>query len=296
MNIVKAKDQTLLLLKQTQENNLSLVSAGVAFYGFLSIFPSLAALISLYGLIFDPANVVEQVNALAGILPPEVHSILQQRLSDITTTDAQSLKAGVIFGILLSLWSANRAMKAFSEALNIVFSNREQRNFIQVNLVTLALTLASIVVFIIGMIAIVGVPIVVSYLLSQSWAQIITGVLSWLLFVGLVVGLFLMLYRFAPASPRYEWREHLPGSILATVLFLSASVAFSFYVSNFGDYDEQYGALGAVVVTLFWLYIGAFIFLLGAEINAMRIEPSDDLSPGYYAEKQQRESIFPARP
>jgi len=291
MDLLRAKDQALLLFQRVQENNLSLVSAGVAFYGFLSIFPSLAALMSLYGLVFDPAHVVDQVNSLGHILPSEVHTILIERLEDITSTDESSLKAGVLIGVVLSLWSANRAMKAFAEALNIVFTNREKRNFFHINLVTLALTLASIVVFIAGLTAIVGVPVIVSFLLSQTWAQILTGIISWILFIALVAGLFLMLYRFAPSSPRYHWRKLLPGSIFATILFLAASVAFSFYVSNFGDYDEQYGALGAVVVTLFWLYIGAFIFLLGAEINAIRLEPSDDISPGRYAAEYQKSQL-----
>lgn len=262
----------LLQLKTRIENHtLPLVSAGVAFYAFLSIFPALASVISIYGLLADPGDVQKHVHGLSQLMPPDVMDIIEKRIQSLSSNHSQSLTLGLIGGLLLSLWSANRAMKALVNALNIAFDVREDRGFIKVNLLTLALTLGSTIVFIVAITAIVVVPIIVSTLLTALVAELLTALLSWSLFVGLLILMFVILYGYGPDVERANWRRLMPGAITAASLFIVASIAFSIYVSNYGQYDQQYGALGAVVVTMMWLFIGAFIFLLGAEVNALKI-------------------------
>ncbi|MBB3063394.1 YihY/virulence factor BrkB family protein [Microbulbifer rhizosphaerae] len=272
--MAKIKKTAVGVKGRIKDDRLSLVAAGVAFYAFLSLFPALATVISIYGLLADAQTVQSHVERLGGIVPDEVLAVISSRMEDLATTPDSSLTFGFVFGIIISLWSANKAMKAVSAALNIAYDMEEDRGFLKVNAVTLLLTLTSAIVFIVAIAVIVIVPALVSTFLSHQAAATFTTLTSWVIFILLLVGMFLVLYRFAPARKRRQaWRNLLPGAALATGLFVIASLAFSFYVSNYGEYDAQYGALGAVVVLMLWLFIGAFIFLLGAEVNAECNQP-----------------------
>ena len=260
---------------RVKTDRLSLVAAGVAFYTFLSIFPALATIISIYGLVADAQMVQEHISSMSGVVPKDVMDILAVRMEKLAGSADSSLTWGVVIGIVVSLWSANKAMKAVSEALNIAYDKHEDRGFITINAVTLLLTLLSSIGFIVALSVVVIVPIVVSVFLSQNSAEVVITLVSWALFMALLVGMFMVLYRFAPARhERQSWNNLLPGALFSALLFVLASLLFSFYVSNLGKYDEQYGALGAVVVTMLWLFIGSFIFLLGAELNAERNHPA----------------------
>lgn len=249
-------------------HHLSLVAAGVAFYGFLSIFPAIATIISLYGLVTDAQTVQSHINSITGFVPHDVKELLFRRMKDVASEQASSLNLGLVIGIVLSLWSANRAMKAITQGLNITYEKKETRGFIKRNFVTLALTLVTSLVTIVVILIAVFLPIVVSYFLSQDTTKVLTTIVSWLLLVAMLMGLMLCLYRYAPArEERPKMKESLLGAVFSTILIVLSSIAFSFYVSNFGKYDEEYGAISAVIVTLLWMFLGSFIFLLGAEFN-----------------------------
>lgn len=267
--------QTAAELKaRIKDDDLGLVAAGVAFFGFLSVFPALATVISIYGLVADPQSVQSHISAMSGAIPQDVLDIVSRRMESLASSKTASLTFGFVFGLLLSLWSANKAMKALAKALNIAYDTEEDRGIVKRNLVTLSLTLLASIVFIIAMAVVIVVPVLVSTLLSQQTTAVLTTVLSWLLFIALLTGLFLVLYRYAPARHRHDsWKSLLPGAIFASLSFVIASAAFSYFVGNFGRFDAQYGVLGAVVVMMLWLLIGAFIFLVGAELNAERNRP-----------------------
>ncbi len=255
------------------DHYLSLVAAGVAFYGFLSIFPAIATIISLYGLVTDAQTVQSHINSITGFVPDDVKTLLFSRMKDVASEQASSLNLGLVVGIVLSLWSANRAMKAITQGLNITYEKNETRGFIKVNLVTLALTLLTSVVTIVVILITVFLPVVVNYFLSQDTTQVLTTIFSWLLLVAMLMGLMLCLYRYAPArDERPKMKDSVPGAVFSTILIVLSSIAFSFYVSNFSKYDEEYGAISAVVVTLLWMFIGSFIFLLGAEFNGENLK------------------------
>lgn len=261
----RAKDFISGVKNRIEDDRLSMVAASVAFYIFLSIFPMLTVIISVYGLALEPQLIQSHIKALGSFVPKDVLDVLSTRIKDLASTQDQHLTLGVIGGILVSLWSANKAMKSVAKALNIAYDAKENRGVIKFNVVTLALTLASSIAFIIALLAIVFVPILVNTALAARAAGLIMVVGSWAGFALVLTGVFLMIYRYAPAL-HLGWRDLLPGAAATAVLFIIASVGFSLYVGNFGEYDKQYGALGAVVVTMLWLYFGTFIFLLGAEI------------------------------
>lgn len=255
---------------RVQAHRLSLVSAGVAFYVFLSIFPALASVISVYGLLSDPQDVRGHIGSFSGLLPTEVLTLLEEQVARFASSGEKRLGIGLVVGLLVSLWSANRAMKAIAQALNIAHGLKEDRNFIKVNLVTLALTFLSSLAFTFALAVLIVVPVIVTAILSQaSWEWLILG-LSWLSMFAAILGIFTMLYRKAPAlHNQIASRQLLPGALFSTCLLMVGSMLFSLYVINFGKYGAQYGSLASVVVMMLWLYIGAFIFLLGAEINAV---------------------------
>lgn len=267
--------QTAVELKaRTKDDDLGLVAAGVAFFGFLSVFPALATVISIYGMVADPQSVQSHISAMSGTVPQEVLNIVSRRMESLASSKTSSLTFGFVFGLLLSLWSANKAMKALAKALNIAYDTQEDRGIVKRNLVTLSLTLLAIIVFIVAMAVVIMVPVLVSIFLSQQTTAVLTTVLSWLLFIAVLAGLFLVLYRYAPANHQHDsWKSFMPGAVLASFGFVIASAAFSWFVTNFGKFDAQYGVLGAVVVMMLWLLIGAFIFLVGAELNAERNRP-----------------------
>lgn len=263
-----------------EAHHLELISGGVAFYAFLAIFPAIATCISLYGLLADASTVESNIEAIAIFLPVEVKDLVFARMAHVATNQDSSLTLGLLVGIVLSLWSANRAMKAIAKGLNITYEKQENRGFIKFNLVTLTLTLISSMVVIVVFAITVILPMLVSYFLSQESAKIITVILSWLILIGVILSLFVVLYRYAPSrDERPKIRDSLPGALFATILVLLGSIAFSFYVSNFGKYDEEYGAIATVVVTLLWLYLSSFIFLFGAEFNGESRNVTGDSEP-----------------
>jgi membrane protein len=253
--------------KEVGNDNLSIVAAGVAFYAFVAVVPALAALIGLYGLIFNPAQVSEQITSFARILPQEVLPLIEQQLKRITT-DSGTAGLSAIVGLLLAIWSSASATKALIQGLNITYGEREKRGFIKLNLVALALTIGIIAGAITAIALVAVMPAVLQHVHLGSKVETILNWARWpILLGGFILGLA-VLFRYAPSRDDAKWRWVSPGAEVAAALWVIASGLFSFYVSKFGSYDKTYGSLAAVVVFLMWLYISAFVVLLGAELNS----------------------------
>lgn len=264
----KTKQLLFGLNDRVIQHNLALIAAGVAFYAFLSIFPAIASCISIYGLIADLQSVQEHFNHIASFLPPDVRNLVESRMKDVANDQDSTLTWGLIIGLLVSLWSANKAMKAIAQGLNITFEKEEHRGIIKFNLITLGLTFISAIIAILVISLTVLLPAIVGIVLSNESAQWLTTGLSFIILVFILTGQFILLYRIAPATKStIEIKSSLPGALFSTTMILFGSVLFSLYVANFGKYEQQYGAISAVVVTLLWLFLSAFIFLLGAELN-----------------------------
>jgi membrane protein len=253
--------------KEISDDNLSIVAAGVAFYAFLAVVPSFAAIVAVYGLVSNPSQVAHQIELLARVVPSEVLPLLHQQLTRITShTQAAGISA--IVGFVLALYSSANATKALITGLNIAYGESERRSFLKLTGIAFVLTIGGIVGAVLGVALVAVLP---SLLAHVPIARSTGNVLNWLRWPVLVIGFvtaLAMMYRYGPSRRDAKWRWVSWGAATATLLWLLASAAFSLYVSKFGSYDKTYGSLGAVVVFLMWLYLSAFVILIGAELNS----------------------------
>lgn len=262
------KTIALRVKDQIGENNVAIVAAGVAFYGFLAVFPAIMALISIYGLAMDPQQIESQISQISSMLPEQAYELLQDQIEQFTATSSQSLSWGTALGILFSLWSANKGIKSLFTGVDIAYDTVNTRGLISQNALTLVFTLGAILLVILSIIFIVVFPAVVHMLGLPSGIESLISWLRWVVLALIVVFYLCLIYKFAPARPRPRLRWVLPGAVLATVLWLIASWGFSYYVSNFGNYGEIYGSISAVVILMLWLLLSSMIILIGAELNS----------------------------
>ncbi|MBD3316931.1 MAG: YihY family inner membrane protein [Chitinivibrionales bacterium] len=256
------------VVNEVGEDHIGIIAAGVGFFSFLAIFPAIAAVISIYGLVVDPQTVQQQLSQITGTLPPGASQAIGGQLSQIAAGAGGALGWGLALSTLLALWSANKGMKALFQGVNIVYDEKSTRGFIKENALTLLFTLGAVILTIISMVMVVAVPAAVGRLGLPGLAQTAIRWLRWPVLAVLAVFALGLVYRFAPVRENPRWRWVSWGAGIATVLWLVASWAFSFYVSNFSNYNQTYGSLAAVVILLLWLMLTSFIVLLGAEINA----------------------------
>jgi membrane protein len=262
-------------------DNMSIIAAGCAFYAMLALFPALTAMVSIYGLVADPAAVQQHVSALEGILPQEAASLIVGQMQSVASGSSGVLGWSAAIAILLALYSASSGVKTLFTALNVAYEEEETRGFIRFNLTALVFTFLAILSVIIGLGIIVGVPAALSWLPLGAYAAWGVRIASWLVLLLLVILGLAMIYRFGPSRAPANWRWLTPGSFVAALLWLAASAGFSFYAANFASYNETYGALGGVIILLMWLYISAFVVLLGAELNAeIELQTEKDTTTG----------------
>jgi membrane protein len=249
-------------------HNLFLIAAGVAFYAILALFPAIAALVALYGLVSDAAVIGQQLETARRFLPPDAYMLIEQQVVELTTAEEQKLGLTSIIALAFALWSARAGVYGMVTGLNVAYHETDQRSILASILLTLALTSVLMVVVIAAILAIVILPAFLQIVDLDSQAAWIAGVLRWPILLAAVMLGIGVLYRYGPdrKEARVQWISW--GSVVATALWLLGSVVFSFYVSNFANYNATYGSLGAIVGLLMWFFVGAFIVLLGAELNA----------------------------
>jgi membrane protein len=253
---------------ELDRDHVSIMAAGVAFYALLSIFPGMSALISIYGLVADPATIENQLNSLAGILPQEALKLLSDQLHALVAAPRDKLGLGLMVSLLLALWSSTSGTGAVMQALNVAFEEEERRGVLSFYGRAIALTLGIGLFALLSLFLIAVVPAIINLLpLSELWRDRVSLIRWPLLAIFAIVALG-VLYRYAPARQHPSWNCLSPGTIAAAVLWLVGSAGFSFYVARFSSYDKTYGSLGAVVILLVWFYVTAFIILAGAELNS----------------------------
>ncbi len=262
------RDVLLRTKNETVIDNLGLVSAGVAFYFFLAVFPAMAAFISLYGLLTDTSDAMLQIQSFTQLLPPQASEVLLDQVKSLTAKSSTSLGLSAIASILFAFWSAMKGTLALITALNIAYEENDKRGIIRLRLIALLMTVGAIVFVTVSLITLTLIPWLLSKLNISQYVQLSFSYLRWPALVVIVSFLLSVLYRVAPDRRQARWRWVTPGAVLATTLWISASALFSWYVAEFGNFNEMYGSIGAVVLLLVWLYLTAYIILIGAELNA----------------------------
>ncbi|WP_298844693.1 YihY/virulence factor BrkB family protein [uncultured Roseobacter sp.] len=253
--------------RQIGRNNLGLIAAGVAFFSMLSLFPALAALIAVLSLIADPAVVIVQLERFSGLMPADVYQILNTQIVGLVSASSDTLGWAGGVSLFLALWSARAGVGAVMQGLNAVYGMQGRatwRHYLRALFLTVSLVLVGVT----ALLMVVVVPVVLAFLPLGTVAGIALEVLRWTIAITVIFAGIGLLYRFGPNRSGIPIGWVTPGAVFSVMSWAAVSVAFSFYVSHFGNYNEVYGSIGAVVAMLVWLWISTFLVLLGAALNA----------------------------
>lgn len=244
-----------------------LIAAGIAFFGILALFPAIAAVIALWGLIGDPQAVLPEIERYRFMVPGDIFAILSDQVTALADADEGTLGWATALSILLAIWSARAGVAALMQGMNAVYeeSNRSGlRHYISAYVLTVGLVCVALLA--IG--TLVAVPIALALLPLGPAGEMMLEISRWCVaFALLLVGAG-VIYRYGPnrRAARLPWIT--PGAVIAVLLWTAASFGFSVYLSNFANYNEVYGSIGAVIALLMWLFISGFLLLLGAALNA----------------------------
>lgn len=263
------KDVAVRTWRESSKDNVGLVAAGVAFYGFLAIVPLLGAIVLTYGLVASPQTVSEHLQALTRTLPADAAKLIGEQLVNVVQTSGGKKGLGLLAALAVALWGARNAMGSIITALNIAYEEEEKRGFIKVTLISLLMTVAAVFVVLLA-VAATAVLGALEHLLPSlgAFGTVLFKILSFVLLLGAAAGAIATLYRYGPSREKAKWTWITPGSAFAAVAWLALTLGFGFYVTNFGNYNATYGSLGAVVVLLTWLYLSSYVLLFGAELNS----------------------------
>jgi membrane protein len=256
------------VMAEVKEDNLTLLAAGVAFYAMLAIFPAIIAVVTVYGLVADPNQVEAQVSEFAKSLPAGADQLLTEQLQNVASAGRQSLSIGLAVSLLAVLWTASGGVQGLVKGLNVVYDERETRGFLKLRGLSLLLTLGAILVAVIALALVAVFPAVIDNLGLGQAGELAASIARWVVLALLVLLALAVVYRYAPDRENPRWRWVSWGVVVALVLWLLGSFGFSWYVDNFGKYNQTYGALAAVIILLLWLFLSAFAVLLGAELDA----------------------------
>lgn len=255
------------------KNNISrdyipVLAAGIAFYGLLATFPIIVAVISTWAIILDPRQMADQISLISQLLPQAAADLIIEQADKTTENIDTGISLAAVGALLLAIYSASRGMYWLMQGLNIIYDERESRRLIKKAVITLLLTIGAIAMTIIALGVIAVIPVIINVLPLDDTIAMLIRFMRWPLLMVIVMLAVAVIYRYAPDRDEPRWHWISIGSIVAVLLWLVGSVGFSVYVSNLKDFNQIYGSLGAVVILLMWLWLSAFIVLMGAELNS----------------------------
>ncbi|MBP1884040.1 YihY/virulence factor BrkB family protein [Sinorhizobium mexicanum] len=256
------------VVSEISEERIVLIAAGVSFYLLLALFPALAALVSIYGLVADPSAIGTHMGMLDALLPPGSYDLIADQLQTLTTQKTSTLGLSFLVSLLVSLWSAANGMAALFDAMNVAYGEREKRGVLSRTLLCLVFTFAALLFAVALIVAIGVVPAVLTYLWLDRWVEVLTKMARWPAILLLATIGTVLIYRFGPSRERAKLRWLNWGAVFSTLLWLAASAIFSFYLEHFANYNATYGALGALAGLMMWVWISVIILIVGALINA----------------------------
>jgi membrane protein len=248
-------------------DHIGVLAGGVAFYAFLSIFPAVAAALMVWGLFTNFESLGPQLQVIRDFAP-DAFELVANQMTVIASQNDGDLTFGLIIAIVLSLWSASGGVSALIGAMNLAYHEREKRGFFRLVTLSLVFTVAGIVFAALSLVAIAAVPPILEALYLGAFLDAVIRAIRWLVMIALFFVACSIIYRFAPSRTHARWRWIVPGALLASVIWLAASIAFSFYLANFNAYNATFGSLGAVAALLMWFWLSAYATCMGAELNS----------------------------
>jgi len=247
---------------------ISLIAAGVAFFGMFAVFPGIAAVIAIFGLLADPTVVSEQLVLMEDIIPRDAYDLFAVQIARLLAARTEALGWATIVSIALALWSSRAGVAALMGGLNAIAGTPPRNGFWQA-IVALGLTICLVALAITALLAVVVTPVILAFVpLAGSTAWLLEG-LRWTIALGVLLLALGLLYRFGPAGTGVRGRWFTIGAFCVVILWIGASAGLSYYLTNFASYNEVYGSIGAVIGLLLWLYVSAYLILLGAVLNSL---------------------------
>jgi len=275
------KDITFRVKDKIASDRISLIAAGVAFYSFLAIFPAIAAIMAIAGLYLDPGDVVDQVQRLSGIVPQDIVAIITDQVQKVTGAANGGLGLAAFFSLAIALYSSSKGTGSLMDGINVAYDKEETRGFVRLKLETLALTLFLIFGLLVALTVTLALPTLLSFVDLGGWSEPLILTISFAFAVAMTVGGLCVLYRYGPSRDAAKWSWVLAGSLLGCALWIVGSACFAYYVQTFGSFNESFGTLAGIVILMTWLWLSAFVVLLGAELNAeMEAQTRRDTTQG----------------
>jgi len=260
-------------IHEFQKDNVPLLAAAQAYYYLLAIVPLLILLLSILPYLQIDSD--KALSLIQSVIPGETANIFKDTIINIV----EKPKGGLLtVGILGTLWSSSSGMNAFITATNLAFDVKEERSFIKVRLLSIALTFGMIFTIVVALILPVFGDVIIQFLQSfldlPKQTVILFQVLRWVISIFVMAFVLMLLYHFAP-NTKNPFKRALPGALITTLLWQLISLAFSFYISNFGNYSATYGSLGGVIILMIWFFLTGLILMVGAEINYLYLQRAE---------------------
>lgn len=263
------KDIVARTYKRTWDDNVALVAAGVAFYAFFALLSLLGLVVLAYGFLADPRTVIGHMRSLTAVLPNDVAVLIGQQLMTAVKSSEQTKGFGILLAVGVALYGGSNGAAAVLTAMNIAYEEKEKRSLLRFYLLALVMTASALGLVLIALAAAAGVAFLQRLLPQASPVALIAGkVIGYVALTAVASTVAAILYRFGPSREDAKWTWITPGSIFAAIAWLLLTAAFGFYVTNFTNYSASYGSLGAVVALLSWMYLSAYAFVFGAELNS----------------------------
>lgn len=252
---------------QIDELHLMLIAAGIAFYGMLALFPAIAAIIAIWGVVADPAVVLPQLEYYRTVIPADAFELVAVQIEGLASAPAQTLGWASAFSFGVALWSTRAGVAALMMGMNAVYRERNRQGLAHYGY-AIMLTVSLVIVALVAIAAIIVTPVIMAFVPLGPVAELAVETARWIVAIAVLLLGSGIIYRYGPnrRNARVGWIT--PGSVMAVALWGLASFAFGVYLAEFGRYNEIYGSIGAVVALLMWLFISAFLLLLGGALNA----------------------------
>ena len=269
MPLVAWKEITVRTWNQSWIDNVGLVAAGVAFYGFLALVPLLGLIVLLYGSFAEPKTVIENMNALTAVLPNNVALAIGEQLMTAVATSGKTKGVGILVALLFAMYGGTNGASAIIAALNIAYQEKEKRSLRQFYVLALIMTFGAVLLVMLGLAAVAVVAELDALFPTVAGPTVAAGkVVAYLGLTLAAAAIAATLYRFGPSREDARWQWITPGSMFTAIGWLLLTISFGFYVTRVTDYSATYGSLGAVIALLTWMYLSAYVFVFGAELNS----------------------------